>query len=51
MTYQERVLDVFTEHHSCMGMDQEEIQDIISETPFNKIKKWLDRNGYDLSEI
>lgn len=51
MTYEERVLDVFKEHHNCMGMDEEEIQDIISETSFSRIEKWLSAVGYDLSEV
>lgn len=50
MTYQQYVIDVFIEHHNCMGMDIEEIRDIIKETKFSRIEKWLTRNGYDLNE-
>jgi hypothetical protein len=51
MTYQEYVLDVFIEDQSAMGMDTEEIQDIIQEYPFIKIEKWLIKKGYDLTEM
>jgi hypothetical protein len=51
MTYQEYVYDVFAEDQSAMGLDNEEIKDIIQETPFSKIEKWLTRKGYDLNEM
>lgn len=48
--YVEYVYDVFKEHHSSMGLDAEEIQDLIEENTFDTIEKWLIRNRYDLSE-
>lgn len=48
--YQVKVLDIFAEHHNCLGMDQDEIQDMIAETPFASIEKWLQVIGYDLDE-
>jgi ADP-dependent phosphofructokinase/glucokinase len=50
MTYEQYVLDVFAEHHNSMGLDEEEINDIISETPFSQLEKWLIKIGYDLQE-
>jgi len=50
MTYQEYVLDVFTEHHVSQGMDQEEVNDLIEEAGFERIEKWLTAVGYDLNE-
>ncbi|MGD6876839.1 hypothetical protein [Bacillus infantis] len=50
MTYKEYVLDVFKEHHNSGGMDMGEIEDLISESSFDKIEKWLSKNGYDLNE-
>lgn len=50
MNYQLKVIDIFAEHHNCMGMDEEEIRDLILETSFNRIEKWLTAIGYDLDE-
>ncbi|WP_161805228.1 hypothetical protein [Sporosarcina globispora] len=50
MTYEEYVLDVFTEHHLSVGQDLEEIKDVIREASFKKIEKWLTKIGYDLNE-
>ena len=50
MTYEEYVIDAFIEHHNCLGMDIEEAEDIVKETPFHKIEKWLTKIGYDLNE-
>lgn len=50
MTYKQYVYDTFAEHHNCMGMDLEEINDLINETEFNQIEKWLTKAGYDLNE-
>lgn len=50
MTYQEYVKDVFTEHHSAMGMDEEEIKDLLGENNFSQIERWLQKVGYDLNE-
>lgn len=50
MTYQEYVIDVFKEHHVSLGMDQEEVNDLIEETGFARMEKWLKAVGYDLNE-
>ena len=50
MTYQEYVRDVFMEHHSAMGMDIEEAEDLFNESSFKQIEKWLSKIGYDLNE-
>lgn len=49
MTYQEWINDIFQEHHNCMGMDLDEIQDLIEDSTPEQRKKWLDKNGYDVS--
>jgi hypothetical protein len=40
--------ETFIEHHSCMGMDPEEAEDLFNATPYPKVRKWLKRNGYEL---
>jgi hypothetical protein len=49
MTYQEYVYDVFKEDQNCQGVSLEEIEDIIEETSFNTIEKFLTKRGYDLT--
>jgi hypothetical protein len=51
MNYQEFVLDIFKEDQNCMGLDLEEIEDIIQEVTFNQIEKYLTKQGYDLKEM
>lgn len=46
--YEEFVDDCFAEHHACMGMDWEEIHDLIENSSFKSREKWLKREGYDL---
>jgi hypothetical protein len=50
MTYQVYVLELFKEHHLNGGMDIEEIEDLIFESRFDQIEKWLIKNGYNLNE-
>lgn len=49
MGYQEYVLEVFRDHHDCIGASSEEIDDMINETSFEAIEKWLQQSGYNLS--
>lgn len=51
MTYEQFVDEVFTDHHDHMGMDEDEILELIEDTTFEQRKKWLKRNGYDLSQM
>jgi hypothetical protein len=51
MTYEQFVIDVFKEDQNCKGMDMEEIEDIITETPFKQIEKFLTKSGYDLNDM
>jgi hypothetical protein len=51
MSYEQYVLEVFADDQDCMGMDSEEITDIIQETPFNQIEKYLTKKGYNLTEM
>ena len=50
MTYKEYVYNVFIDHHLDSGLDTEEIQDIIEDSNFEQIERWLIKNGYDLEE-
>lgn len=50
MTYQEYVKDIFMEHHTAMGMDIEEANDLFEESSFKQIEKWLKRQCYNLDE-
>lgn len=49
--YQCYVLEVFKEDHAAKGMDLEEIEDIIQESDFSQIERWLKRQGYELLEM
>jgi hypothetical protein len=51
MTYEQYVLDTFADDQDCMGMSEDEINDIIEETPFSQIEKYLIRKGYNLIEM
>lgn len=48
MTYKEYVLEVFVEDQAAYGTCTEELNDIIEETPFKQIEKFLKKSGYDL---
>jgi predicted P-loop ATPase len=51
MTYEKYVIEIFADDQDCMGMDSDEIQDIIEETPFSQIEKYLTKKGYSLREM
>lgn len=51
MTFEAFVDDVFTDHHDCMGMDEDEIADLIDDTTHEQRKKWLVRDGYNLRKM
>jgi hypothetical protein len=51
MTYEQYVIDTFRDDQDCMGMDSEEITDIIQETPFKQLEKYLTKKGYNLTEM
>ena len=51
MTYKEHVIDVFIEHHNCMGLDLEEIEELMDGLPFQQLEKWLKQCGYNLEEM
>lgn len=46
MTYEQWVDEVFKEHHNCMGMDQEDTQELMDESTWEQRHKWLKKNGY-----
>ncbi|GEN36587.1 hypothetical protein [Aneurinibacillus danicus] len=49
MTYWEWIDDIFIEHHNCMGMDMNEVEEIMQDSTPEQRKKWLDKPGYDVS--
>jgi hypothetical protein len=51
MTYEQLIVEVFRDHHDCMGMDSEEIEDLMEEVTVAQMEKWLKRNGYDINEL
>jgi hypothetical protein len=50
MSYEEYVIDVFREDQSAYGLCEEEISDILEETPFKKIERWLSKR-YDIRDM
>jgi hypothetical protein len=50
MTYEQYVLDTFKEDQGAYGLCMDEIEDIIQETPFSKIEKFLSKR-YNLNEM
>jgi hypothetical protein len=51
MTYEQYVLEVFRDHNDCIGVSVEETDDLINESTFAKIERWLIKQGYNLSEM
>jgi hypothetical protein len=49
MTYENYVLSVLRNHYDDLGLDDQEIEDFIQETPFSKIESFLIKIGYDLT--
>lgn len=47
-TFEQFVDEVFKEHHNCMGMDAEEIEELIDDSTFDQRRKWLIKEGYNL---
>ncbi|MEM5014142.1 hypothetical protein WKH57_25875 [Niallia taxi] len=41
---------MFIDHHDCMGLDQQEIDDIIEDSTFQQRYNWLKKIGYELEE-
>jgi hypothetical protein len=48
--YKQNVKDCFMDHLDCIGMSEEESEDIFNESHFDHIEKWLIKRGYDLDE-
>ncbi|MBQ6447284.1 MAG: hypothetical protein IJJ10_07465 [Bacillus sp. (in: Bacteria)] len=40
--------EIFKDHHDCMGLSEEEIEDLIDESDFLERYNWLKKNGYDI---
>lgn len=42
--------ELFTLHHLDLGLDDEEIEDLLEESTTESRFKWLKRNGYEVEE-
>ena len=42
--------ELFMLYHLDLGLDDEEIEDIIEETTFEQRKKWMRKNGFEGAE-
>lgn len=42
--------EVFKDHHDCLGLDEQEIEDLFEESTFQQRYTWLKKNGYELEE-
>ena len=51
MTFEEYVTYVFADHHDSMGMDTEEISDLIEESTHQQRLLFLQKLGYDLIDV
>lgn len=51
MSYEQFVYEVFRDHHDCLGMDSEEIEDLIEDNDFSAIERFLVKAGYDLGNM
>ena len=40
--------EMFRDHHDCVGMDEEEIEDLIDESTIKQRYDWLKKVGYDV---
>jgi len=45
--YYQHVKNIFMDHHDCMGLNEEESDDLFNSAPFYQIENWLKKNGYD----
>lgn len=50
MTFEQFVDDVFIEHHNCMGLGLDEIEELIEDSTWEQRRKWLKKEGYNLRE-
>ena len=46
MTYEKYVDEVFIEEHNCLGLDMEEIEELIEDSTWEQRHKWLKKIGY-----
>lgn len=42
--------ELFILHHLDMGLTEEEIDDLIEESSWQKRSRWLEANGYSMEE-
>lgn len=42
--------ELFVLHHLDLGLDEDEIEELLEESSWQQRSRWLDKNGYDLEE-
>lgn len=42
--------ELFRDHHDCLGLDGEEIEDLIEESDWMDRYNWLKKNGYTIEK-
>lgn len=50
MTYEQFVYDVFLADQNDIGVELDDIQDVIQRSPFSLIEKFLIKCGYNLQD-
>lgn len=50
MKFKDIVDEIFKDHHDCMGLDEQEIDDLIEESTWKQRYNWLKKSGYELEE-
>lgn len=43
--------EIFILHHLDLGLDEEEVEDILQESSWKQREKWLIKNGYSLDDL
>jgi hypothetical protein len=46
--YMQKVKMVFKDHHDCLGLSEEESEDLYNSSSFSTVEKWLIKQGYDI---
>ena len=50
MKFNRIVEEIFIDHHDCLGLDHQEIEELIEESTFQQRYNWLKKIGYELEE-
>lgn len=50
MKFKNIVDEIFIDHHGCLGLNQQEIDELIEESTVKQRSNWLKKIGYELEE-